>query len=266
VRDMNAVIGGHDLLLVTLDTLRYDVAAELAEAGRTPNLASVLPGGRWERRHAPGSFTYASHAAIFAGFLPTPDGPGPHPRPFAATFPGSETTAPGTWVFDAADLPTGLARAGYHTVCVGGVGFFNKLTPLGAALPGLFAESHWEPEFGVTDPASLEHQIDRVAQIMARQSSGRRLFLFLNVSALHQPNWFHLDGATREHGDSRTSHAAALEYVDRHIGRLLALMRRPCLVIICSDHGTAYGEDGHTGHRIGHEAVWTVPYGEFVLS
>lgn len=43
-------------------------------------------------------------------------------------------------------------------------------------------------------------------------------------------------------------------------------MRRPCFVIVCSDHGTAYGEDGHTGHRIGHEVVWTVPYGEFILS
>jgi phosphopentomutase len=70
----------------------------------------------------------------------------------------------------------------------------------------------------------------------------------------------------REHGDSPVSHAAALEYVDRHLGRLFALMRRPCFVIICSDHGTAYGEGGHTGHRIGHEVVWTVPYGEFVLS
>ncbi|MBA9004411.1 MULTISPECIES: STM4013/SEN3800 family hydrolase [Thermomonospora] len=265
MRDMNAVVGSHDLLLVTLDTLRYDVAERLLEEGRTPNLAAVLPGGRWERRHAPGSFTYASHAAMLAGFWPTPVSPGPHPRPFAATFPGSETTAEGTWVFDAPDLPTGLARAGYHTVCIGGVGFFNKLTPLGSVLPGLFAESHWEPAFGVTDPASLEHQIDRAAEVVARQPPDRRLFLLVNVSALHQPNWFHLPGATREHGDTPESHAAALEYVDRHIGRLLDLMRRPCFVVVCSDHGTAYGEDGHTGHRIGHEVVWTVPYGEFVL-
>lgn len=267
MRDMNAVIGGHDLLLVTLDTLRYDVAAELAAAGRTPTLTGLLPGGRWERRHAPGSFTYAAHAAIFAGFLPTPVTPGPHPRPFAARFPGSETTGDGTWVFDAADLPSGLAAAGYHTVCIGGVGFFNKRTPLGSALPALFAESHWEPSFGVTDPASLEHQIDRVAQVLARTPPRRRLFLFVNVSALHQPNWFYLDGpdgaGVRE--DSPRSHAAALEYVDRHLGRLFALLRRPCLVIVCSDHGTAYGEGGHTGHRIGHEVVWTVPYGEFVL-
>ncbi|WP_067171686.1 STM4013/SEN3800 family hydrolase [Microtetraspora niveoalba] len=262
---MNTVVGSHDILLVTLDTLRYDVAAELAEAGRLPNLARVLPGGRWERRHSPGSFTYAAHAAMLAGFLPTPAAPGPHPRPFAAVFPGSETTAPGTWVFDAPDLPSGLAAAGYHTVCVGGVGFFNKRTPLGSALPGLFAESHWEPEFGVTSERSLERQIDRVGRVL--RDVERPVFLLLNVSALHQPNWFHLPGATREHGDTRASHAAALEYVDRHIGRLFALMtrRRPCFAIVCSDHGTAYGEDGHTGHRIGHEVVWTVPYAEFVL-
>ncbi len=256
--DMRQIVGSHDILLVTLDTLRYDVAAELAGAGLLPNL--LPPGVSWERRHSPGSFTYAAHAAVFAGFLPTPVTPGPHPRLFAATFPGSETTAEHTWVFDAPDLPTGLARAGYHTVCVGGVGFFNKLTPLGSVLPTLFAESHWAPEFGVTSPSSLEHQIDCAAAAVR----GRRepVFLFVNVSALHQPNHFYLPGAT---GDSLETHAAALRYVDRHIGRLYAVMRRPCLVIVCSDHGTAYGEDGHVGHRIGHEVVWTVPYAQFIL-
>ncbi|MEV0196228.1 STM4013/SEN3800 family hydrolase [Nonomuraea sp. NPDC050691] len=262
MRDMRAVIGTHDLLLVTLDTLRYDVAAGELAGGRLPTLARVLPGGRWERRHTPGSFTYAAHAAILAGFLPTPVTPGPHPRLFAAAFPGSETTGPGTWRFDAADLPTGLAQAGYHTMCAGGVGFFNKLTPLGSALPALFTESHWEPGFGVTAPDSFERQLDW-AETAVRRAAGP-VFLFVNVSALHQPNWFHLPGAT---GDDLATHAAALRYVDRHIGRLFALMsaRRPCLAIVCSDHGTAYGEDGHTGHRIGHEVVWTVPYGEFLL-
>lgn len=263
MRDMNAVVGSHDIVLVTLDTLRYDVADALCAAGRTPALAGVLPGGRWEKRHTPGSFTYAAHAAMLAGFLPTPVTPGPHSRPFAARFPGSETTGDGTWVFDAADLPGGLARAGYHTVCVGGVGFFNGLTPLGSALPSLFAERHWEPSFGVTDPGSLDHQLDRVGDVLAALPAGRRLFLLLNVSALHQPNKHYLPGAA---ADSLASHGAALEYVDGRIGRLLQLLRRPSFVIVCSDHGTAYGEDGHTGHRVGHEAVWTVPYGEFTLS
>ncbi|GAA2584507.1 hypothetical protein GCM10010411_16520 [Actinomadura fulvescens] len=185
---------------------------------------------------------------------------------FAGRFPGSETTGDGTWTFDAADLPAGLAAVGYHTVCVGGVGFFNMRTPLGSVLPGLFAESHWEPSFGVTEPDSLGHQIDRVGEVVGGLPTERRLFLLLNVASLHQPNWFYLDGGTREDGDSPASHAAALRYVDRKLARLFDLMRRPCFVIVCSDHGTAYGEDGHTGHRIGHEVVWTVPYGEFVLS
>ena len=91
-----ALMGTHDVALITLDTLRYDVAVQELEAGRTPNLAAVLPGGRWEERHSPGSFTYAAHHAFFAGFLPTPAVPGRHGRLFAAHFAGSETTTPET--------------------------------------------------------------------------------------------------------------------------------------------------------------------------
>ncbi|MFE6864852.1 STM4013/SEN3800 family hydrolase [Nocardia sp. NPDC057668] len=265
--DMNEVIGRDDLLLLTLDTLRFDVAAELLAAGRLPNLARHLPNGEWERRHAPGSFTYASHQAIFAGFLPTPATPGPHPRLFASRFAGSETTAGRTFVYDTPDLVSALAAEGYRTVCVGGVGFFNKQGALGSVLPGLFQDSHWEPEFSVAAPAAFEAQIDRAEQVIAELPAERRLFLFVNVSALHQPNWFHLPGATRAAGDSRETHAAALEYVDRHIGRLFAAVsaRRRCFAIVCSDHGTAYGDDGFTGHRLGHESVWTVPYAQFFL-
>ncbi|MEU0491022.1 STM4013/SEN3800 family hydrolase [Nocardiopsis sp. NPDC006139] len=263
--DMNAVVGTHDILLLTLDTLRYDVAVELAEAGRIPNLARLLPGGRWEERHAPGSFTYASHLAMLAGFLPTPAAPGPHPRLFAAAFPGSVSTAPRTWTFDTPDLASGLAAAGYRTACVGGTGFFNRRSAVGSVIPDMFQESHWEESFGVADPHSFENQAARAVQVA--RSGERPLFLLLNVAALHQPNWFHLPGATREAGDTRESHAAALEYVDRHLPPVLEAMaaRRPCFAIVCSDHGTAYGEDGHTGHRIGHEVVWTVPYAHFFL-
>ncbi|NUR57316.1 MAG: STM4013/SEN3800 family hydrolase [Catenulispora sp.] len=263
---MNDVVGSHDLLFVTLDTLRYDVAVEELATGRLPNLARVLPDG-WERRHTPGSFTFAAHSAFFAGFLPTPTAPGRHPRRFAARFGGSETTGPGTWVFDERDLIAGLRAAGYRTVCIGGVGFFNPESRLGQVLPGMFDAAHWSPATGVTDPDSFGNQVEVARQVVASLAADQRLFLFVNVPALHQPNWFHLDGATRESGDSRESHAAALRYVDARIGELFALMasRRPCFTIVCSDHGTAYGEDGYAGHRIGHDVVWTVPYADFVL-
>jgi arylsulfatase A-like enzyme len=256
--------GTHDVLFVTLDTLRYDVAAHLYTQGRTPNLAAVLPPGGWERRHAPGNFTFAAHAAFFAGFLPTTAAPGRHPRLFALRFPGSETTTEETLVFDAPDIVTGFRRIGYYTICVGGVGFFNKLTPLGRVFPDLFDESHWRPELGVTEPRSTEYQVDRALATVAKVGTDRRVFLFLNVSAIHQPNRFYLPGAS---ADTIESHAAALQYVDGELGRLFAAVRRtgPVLVVICSDHGTAYGEDGYTGHRLAHPVVWDVPYAEFVL-
>src|SRR5215471_7315401 len=106
---MRAIVGSHDILLVTLDTLRYDVAQRLWREGRTPFLASLLPENGWEARHTPGSFTYAAHHAFFAGFLPTPAEPGTHPRLFAARFPGSETTTEQTYIFDAPDIVSGLA-------------------------------------------------------------------------------------------------------------------------------------------------------------
>jgi len=275
--NMNEIVGSHDLLFVTLDTLRYDVAVELLEAGRLPNLARVLPkdaAGRahWEERHSPGSFTFAAHAAFFAGFLPTPTSPGPHPRLFAARFGGSESTATHTWVFDQPSWVEGLAAAGYHTACIGGVGFFNPANGLGTVLPSLFAESHWSAETSVAAPASFEAQIEVARKLVAGLGHEQRLFLFVNVPALHQPNWFYLDGAERDDslpakGDTRASHAAALEYVDRHIGELFEMMsaRRDCFAIVTSDHGTLYGEDGLTGHRVAHPLVWTVPYAEFIL-
>jgi hypothetical protein len=259
---MRSLLGTHDLLFVTLDTLRYDVAAELLAAGRTPNLGKVLPGGVWERRHTPASFTYAAHHAFFGGFLPTPVTPGPHERPFAARFAGSTSVGADTWVFDAPDVVTGLRDEGYHTVCLGGVGFFAMTSPQGCVLPDLFDEAHWTPEFGVTSPGCFEAQIATLARVLPPLGA---LFTFVNVAALHQPNRHYLPGAAE---DSMASHGAALEYVDRHLPELLRLVTsrgRPCRVILCSDHGTAYGEEGHTGHRLAHEVVWTVPYAEFTL-
>ncbi len=262
--DANALIGTHDVLLATLDTLRYDVAETALQRGLTPDFARVLPGGAWEKRHSPANFTYAAHHAFFAGFLPTPVEPGPHGRLFAAQFPGSETTTPQTCTFDAGEIVTGLGGRGYHTVCIGGVGFFNKLSPLGRVLPELFAESHWSEELGVTDRHSTENQIALAEEIIGRLDPRQRLFLFLNVSALHQPNCIFLDGAV---ADSPDSQAAALAYVDTCMPRLFAAMQRraPVLCVVCSDHGTAYGEDGYFGHRVSHPVVWTVPYAEFIL-
>jgi hypothetical protein len=262
------LIGTHDLLFLTLDTLRYDVAQDMFEQGLTPNLAQILPSSGWETRHTPGSFTYAAHQAFFAGFLPTPITPGRHARLFATRFPGSETTTETTYVFDAPDIVTGLRDQGYRTICIGGVGFFNKQSPLGYVLPNLFDESYWTPELGVTDPHSTEHQVSLACSILERKTLEEHLFLFINISALHQPNYFYLPDTHQDKQDTLASHAAALCYIDSQLPRLFTTLRKraPTLAIICSDHGTAYGEDGYSGHRLAHPVVWTVPYAEIVLT
>lgn len=256
------VPGEHDLVLVTLDTLRFDVAEVALREGRTPFLASMLPGGRWEERHSPASFTLAAHQAFLAGFLPTPATPGRHERLFAMRFAGSETTGPHTCVLDAPDIATGLAALGYHTVCIGGTGFFDERAPLGRVIPSLFRERHWSRELGVTEPRSTENQIAIAKEILHARKE--RVFLLLNVSAIHQPNRFYLAGASE---DSLASHCAALTYVDSQLPGLFQAIRRraPALVVLTSDHGTAYGEDGYSGHRVGHRVVWTVPYAELLL-
>jgi Sulfatase len=259
---MKAILGTHDVVMITLDTLRYDVAQDLWATGRLPHFARKLPPSGWELRHSPGSFTFAAHAAFFAGFLPTPAKPGPHPRIIALGFPGSETITPDTLVFHTPDIVTGFREAGYHTICIGGVGFFNQRSALGRVFPTLFEESHWSVSLGVTEPRSSEFQVDLAIERLTALRD-RRVFLFLNISALHQPNCHYLPGAT---SDSLATHAAALEYVDGELGRLWQHLdhTRDYQALVFSDHGTSYGEDGYSGHRLAHPVVWNVPYAQFV--
>lgn len=188
----------------------------------------------------------------------------PHPRLFSAEFPGSVTTTERTYAFPAPTIVEGFADLGYHTICIGGVGFFNKQSPLGNVLPALFMESHWSEQMGVTDPDSTRHQVELAIERLGDLPPERKVFLFINISAIHYPNRIFQPGTLE---DSPHTMRSALAYVDRHLPPLLnALGRRgPALGIVCSDHGTCYGEDGYQGHRLAHSIVMNVPYGEFIL-
>ena len=260
---MKQFVGSHDILFITLDTLRFDAAQSAWRDGQLETLSPYLGPGGWEKRHSPASFTYAAHQAFFAGFLPTPLEPGPHPRLFAAHFAGSTTTTESTFTFSEATLPEALGARGYATICIGGTGFFNQQNALSRVLPGLFKEAHWSPELGVTCRRSAENQVEKAIESLTKVGN-ERAFLFMNIAAIHQPNWFY--GAS-EGPDTLETHTTALVAVDKALRPLFQTMkqRAPAFVILCSDHGHAYGEDGYNGHRIGHEVVWTVPYAQFEL-
>ncbi len=265
--EASTLIGSHDVVLITLDSLRYDVAQAAWLAGETPDLASLLPPDGWQRRHSPGTFTLPAHQAFLAGFLPTatePSGPHRAPRLFAARFERARGIDRHTFVFDEPHLPAALEARGYRTVCLGGVGFFSGAGGLGSVLPGLFGEAHWSRETSVHAPGSALAQMGQAAQVLDSADPGRPLFVLLNVAATHTPTHFYLPGHRR---DSPATQRAALRDVDRHLGLLLAAIRRrgSTVLIVCADHGTCFGEDGYVGHGFAHPLVWTVPYLEVVL-
>lgn len=255
---LRSLIGEIDILLVSLESLRFDAAC----LAQTPWLKSWLPA--WEARHSPASFTYAAHQAFFSGFLPTPARPGRHPRLFASRFAGSQTTHPQSWVFEQATLPEALAARGYATICIGGTAFFNRQNALGSVLPGLFQQAFWQPNMGVRSKDSARIQVGKALKAMHELAPGQRLFLFLNLSATHAPTHIYLPGARHE---SIQTQAAALEYAEPYLVELLTAFGRRgrFLAIFCGDHGEALGEEGYWGHRLGHASVWTVPYAEALI-
>lgn len=267
MHNMNQIVGTHNIIWIILDTLRYDVAQNAFHQGALPVLSQYLPQNGWEKRHTPSTFTYAAHHAFFAGFLPTPARPGRHRRLFASQFTGSTSTSTSTFIFPQATVVEALAAQNYRTVCIGGVGFFNPENALGTILPGLFQEKHWSPGIGPGNKHSAIRQVAKACSII--NNTDKRLFLFINVPAIHSPNNMYLPDTHPDHRklNSLAGQGMALKAVDMALAPLFetAKVRGPTFVMICSDHGTAFGEDGYQGHRVAHETVWNVPYTDFVI-
>jgi Sulfatase len=253
---------GMSILFVTLDSLRFDVARATTHASKTPRLAKILPGGQWEERRTPGTFTLPAHMAFFSGFLPKLPQPVQPPRLWECRPPAFKPVDKGTFIFDAPNLLEGLAQHGYRTVCIGGVTYFSRETPLGSVLPAMFHEDHWRPEFCSPEVESTRHQADHALEI-AEKYGNRPLFLFANVSATHVPHGHYL----ADSADTWQSQSAALTYADEHLGRLIDGLTStgPWLIILCADHGDAFGEDGYHGRGIAHPTVLNVPFAAALL-
>ncbi len=258
------LIGTHDIVWVVLDSLRFDVAQKAHLGAETPHLSALFPDG-WECRHAPGNFTLPSHVAMFSGFFPTPLNKPKAGRLFAPRVPGIEALTSDTFVFDERSIPEALAQRGYRTVCIGGVGFFANILPITTILPSYFQETYWKPHYGPGRKDALRLQTDRAREIFA--TTDAPLMLFMNVAATHHPTAVFVDGAIAETIDTQR---ASLRHVDEGLGELFAylLLRRetrPTVLIVCSDHGDAFGEDGFYGHRLSHRTVMEIPYAHVVL-
>ena len=250
-------------LFITIDSCRYDTFAEV----RPQNLSRVGP---LYRAKAPATFTYASHAAMFVGFTPGVfDVMEPYVNPkygriFKLLTRGiGEVREP--WVLlNGRNIIQGFKALGYRAVGSGGVNWFNPATPAAQVLIGDFDEFYYAGRNAVR--RQVEFLITKLEALEGLQPA----FAFVNIGETHVPYYF--EGAPwspdinpcrpfaddNDAAECRRRQSAALEFVDRELGVLLDLFQ-DANILVCADHGDAWGEDGLWEHAIHHDKVFEVP-------
>jgi len=235
-----------DLLLVTLDTVRYDhVDLEAEDGSHTPTLAGLASRGTsFARAFTPVPITLPAHASLLTGTEPFFHG----------------TLNNGTYALpdELRSLAEVLADAGWSTAAV------VAATPL-AAMHGTDqgfsrydegdlaspSEGHWFPE----RPAAA---VTDVALQLASQLPSPR-FLWVHYYDPHQP-WVAPEPWSNRFADP---YDAEIAYADAELGRLLDGLEgegSELLVVVTSDHGEALGEHGEPSHGYFlHDATTRVP-------
>ena len=251
-------------LFVTLDSCRYDTFA----AAATPNFDLIAHA---HCAMAPGNYTYGSHAAMFVGFTPGISSvrePFLNPkfgRIFKMAYPRPLYSRRDFVSLDGANIVDGFGRLGYRTIGTGAVGWFDPAAPTTNVLTGSF-----QRYFYPGDTWSLRRQVEFVEQELGKLAVDEPAFVFINVGETHVP-YFH-EGATwspelnpcvpfyegNDAAECRRRQTACLEWVDRELGGLLERFTG-ANVLVCGDHGDAWGEDGVWEHGIHHQKVLEVP-------
>lgn len=250
------------VLLITVDSCRYDVFAEAS----VPAMKSV---GRLYRAMAPAHYTLPSHSAIFSGFTPgcaELEEPYINPK-YAKIFkligPGVPGKAADFVTLPGRNIVDGFRRLGHTTLGCGGVGWFRPDTQSGRSLTVDFHRFFWGGRTWAL-PAQLAFLGRHLSLIQGRT------FVFLNIGETHVP--YAYEGCSwdvkvnpcvpfaknNDAAECRRRQGACLEYVDRLIAPLLKAFERST-VILCGDHGDCWGEDGLWEHSVFHPKVFEVP-------
>ena len=258
------------VLLLSLDSCRYDTFAAAYFSGRLPRLGSIGP---LHKALSPSYFTYGSHAAFWMGFTPGVIGseePWLNPKAgklFRMAFAGhSGQDGEQCFRLEGANIIEGFRRRGYCTIGSGAVDWFNTASETGSVLSQPFEHFHF-----AGNTWSLRQQLQWIDKRLAAVPESQPCFVFLNVGETHVPYWH--EGADWDRwpspcvpfGSSHCSAAessrrqlACLEWVDQQLSPLLEHFAQGT-ILICADHGDCWGEDGLWEHGISHPATLTVP-------
>lgn len=276
--------GARDLVVVVLDSLRYDSAM----AASMPNAARL---GDLERRWSYASWTAPSHYNLLIGLLPHTSPARVHASEYYKRDLARYTERLGVadvgfkHLLPSLYLPTYLrGTLGYRTSAMVSMPVLNPHTPLNCGF------DHYEQMPRHNDFAAI---VDRLAFDPERPT-----FHLLNVGETHYPyalpdddpgEWPRisgLHGAVAHLDDQvvdgrlvdddapaffdadqldrlRERQVRAAAYVDDVLGRLYDVVPVNTWIIVTSDHGELFGEDGYFGHGpIAHDKVFEVPFVE----
>jgi hypothetical protein len=264
------------LVVVVLDSCRFDTFLE----ARPRSLARL---GEIERRWSYASWTSPSHFNLLMGLLP-------HRSPKG--------------VF-ASDVYRGEYRRFEERLGIEGVSFSAMLPHLWLPelLQGLGYRTEARVSLPVLNPATpinrafdryelMERHNDMAAMLPTLPSFDQPTFLLLNVGETHYPyalshepseRWPKVHGVhgvlahatagspspfdPQQLSELRARQVAAVRYLDDVIDALFTRLPKPTWVVVTSDHGELFGEDGFFGHGpILHDKVLEVPFVEGLLA
>lgn len=239
------------IALIVLDSLRYDVSIET----KTNNLNTLINKysnqSDWYKVYANCTYTYPAHISMLcAGIFPCAyNAPEPFGHSSSLFSIENKTKKHGRFKLK---HPEGISRhfanKGFKTIGIGGVNWFNPNNNNCKIWKELFHEYYWKQEYNQYNKKSLDEQIKKIDSVVKKDED---LFLFLNVSLTHEPFcWY---------GNSKEGQSMALQDIDKKINEIIEILSPPLKLILVSDHGNCFGEDGKWGRGFYHQKIMEVP-------
>lgn len=268
------------MVFIVMDSCRYDSFI----AANTPNIDRI---GKAEKRFSYASWTAPSHYVFTMGILP-------HASPtkvFASEVYKQEF---GQWSLRTGSsslafrdflpeisLPVVLKKLGYRTVARVSMPVLNKYTLI---------SQHFDDYKLMDNHNNFAGMVEEI-----EFPEDQPHYYFLNLGETHYPYMLsgddlpHLAGvhgilkslATETNKNAASTdqffdiqqmkmlqnqQVTCVEYIDRHIGKLMDKAPDNTYFIVTADHGELFGEDGYFGHGpIMHEKCFEVPYVEGLL-
>lgn len=269
-----------NLVIVILDSLRYDSCVEAR-----PRVMSSL--GEIERRYSYATWTAPSHYNLLMGLLPHQNKPG---TLAAATYRADYDRYSARLGVEGLGMSSLLPHLFLPTLLREHLGY---LTNAYVSMPVLNPYSLLNRDFDRYELMPNHHDLPGIIDQL-QFSEDRPSFHLLNVGETHYPYSFEgddgstlphisgLHGAVRsvsqdaeveaaipftpaEMAELRDRQVQSVRYVDQLFEHLLDVVPRNTSVIVTSDHGELFGEDGFFGHGpMAHELLFEVPYVEGV--